>query len=199
MVVANAVRMAHQFILPRLANARTVVDATAGNGNDTLFLAENTPDATTVFAFDIQQQGLSKTETLLTGRNLRHKVRLILDSHSHLNKYLHQQLDAVMFNLGYLPGSDHKLSTNPATTIEAAHQALQLLNIGGVMTIAVYPGYEHGRLECQAVYEYLAILNQKVFSVACWSMVNQKNNPPLLYVIEKIRSEPLEGITSLKD
>ncbi len=199
MVVNNAVRMAHQLIRSRLPAAHRVVDATAGNGNDTLFLAENTPATAAVWAFDIQPQALAKTEELLARHQLAHKVRLVLDSHSRLSNYLQSPVDAVMFNLGYLPGSDHTLSTSPATTLQAVKQALALITDSGLMTIAAYPGYEQGRQECQAVQTYLSGLNQKNYAVACWSMVNQKNNPPVLFIIEKIRSEQLESVTSLKD
>jgi tRNA1(Val) A37 N6-methylase TrmN6 len=199
MVVNTAVRMAHQLIRSRLPAAQRVVDATAGNGNDTLFLAENTPATAAVWAFDIQPQALAKTEELLVRHQLSHKTRLVLDSHSRLSSYLQQPLDAVMFNLGYLPGSDHTLSTRAETTIQAVKQALALITGSGIITIAAYPGYEHGRQECQAVQEYLSGLNQKNYAVACWSMVNQKNNPPVLFIIEKIRSEQLESVTSLKD
>ncbi len=199
MVALNAVPMAHQFIRPKLATASLVVDATAGNGKDTLFLAENSAATTAVWVFDIQQQALTKTEMLLSRHKLTDKVRLVLDSHANIADYIDQPVDAVMFNLGYLPGGDQAINTSPATTILAITQSLQLLAVGGVITIAAYPGYEHGRLECHAVHEYLTRLSQKDFTIACWSMVNQKNNPPVLYVIEKIRGEQLEGSTSLKD
>ncbi|HWR45221.1 class I SAM-dependent methyltransferase [Sporomusa sp.] len=199
MEVANAVVMAQRLLRPKLVTAILVVDATAGNGNDTLFLADNTPNTTVVWAFDIQTQALTKTQELLTNHELDYKVHLVLDSHAHIPKYINQPVDAAMFNLGYLPGGDHAISTSSDTTIQAIAQTLQLLAADGLVTIAAYPGYEHGRLELQAVHEYLTSLSQKMFTVACWSMVNQKNSPPVLYVIEKIRSEQLEGSTSLKD
>ncbi|SMC58668.1 tRNA (mnm(5)s(2)U34)-methyltransferase [Sporomusa malonica] len=189
MEIANAVVMAQRFLSPRLAAASLVVDATAGNGKDTLFLAGNIPHAAVVLAFDIQQQALSKTHEILTKYGLEHKVRLILDSHAHITKYINQPVDAAMFNLGYLPGGDHAVSTYPDATIEAISHTLPLLRTGGIVTIVAYPGYDHGRLECQVVHKYLAGLSQNQFAVACWSMVNQKNSPPVLYIIEKIGSE----------
>lgn len=185
MVVANAVNMAQRFLMAKLANAALVVDATAGNGKDTLFLAENTPDTATVIAFDIQQQALLNTEQLLTQSRLSHKVRLILASHAKMADYIQQPIDAAIFNLGYLPGGDHTVNTCPDTTIEAIRQTLQLLTPGGMVTVAAYPGYEHGKEECHVLHQYLTGLSQKLFAVACWSMVNQINNPPVLYVIEK--------------
>lgn len=189
MVVTNAVLMAHQFIRPKLATASLVVDATAGNGKDTLFLAENTAPTAVVWAFDIQQQALTKTEQLLNKQLLIDKVRLVLDSHANITNYITQPIDAVMFNLGYLPGGDQKINTCPDTTINAIAHSMQLLRVGGLMTVAAYPGYEHGRLECQSVHEYLTSLKQETFAIACWSMVNQRNNPPVLYIIEKMKEQ----------
>lgn len=187
MVAANAVLMAHQLMRPKLSTANLVVDATAGNGKDTLFLAENTAATATVWAFDIQQQALAKTKILLIKHKLIDKVKLVCDSHANMFNYIDKPLDAVMFNLGYLPGGNQEINTCPDTTISAITQALQLLSVSGLMTVAAYPGYEHGKLECHAVHDYLTGLNQKQFTIACWSMVNQKNNPPVLYVIEKMR------------
>lgn len=185
MEIVNAVTMAHQFIHPKLSTANLVIDATAGNGYDTLFLAENTPKEAAVVSFDIQDEALVKTESLLTKRGLLHKVRLILDSHAHITNYINQPIDAAMFNLGYLPGGNHAISTCPGTTLQALTFLLQCLKTKGIITIAAYPGYEHGKLECQKVHEFLTNLNQKAFTVGCWSMINQKNNPPVLYIIQK--------------
>ncbi|MDF2569824.1 MAG: putative rRNA methylase [Sporomusa sp.] len=189
MEVANAVVMAQRFLRPRLTNADLVLDATVGNGKDTLFLVENIPSTALAWAFDIQPQALTNAHELLTKHGVAHKARFVLDSHKHINKYINQPLDAAMFNLGYLPGGDHTISTHPDSTIQALIHALHLLRAGGIITIAAYPGYEHGRLECHAIQEYLTGLNQKQITVACWSIVNQKNTPPVLYIIEKMGSE----------
>lgn len=189
MVVVNAVQMAHNFILDRLKTATLVIDATAGNGKDTLFLAKNSPPTTTIIAFDVQPQAIENTELLLKQHGYSHKVQLIVDSHDNLANYNNQPIDIAMFNLGYLPGGDHTLSTCPDTTIQAISQTLQLLTVGGLITVATYPGYEHGEREYQAVHQYLTGLKQQTFTVACWTMVNQTNSPPILYVIEKKRSE----------
>lgn len=185
MEIVNAVMMAQRLLTTRLATASLVVDATAGNGKDTLFLAANTPAAAVVWAFDIQSQALASTRDLLAKHKLAAKVRLTLDCHAHITRYINQPVDAAMFNLGYLPGGDHTLSTLPATTIRAIEQTLALLNTEGLITIAAYPGFEQGRLELRELHRYLAAIDQKKFSVACWSMVNQSNLPPILYLIER--------------
>jgi predicted O-methyltransferase YrrM len=189
MAVVNAIKMAHNFILPQLANANLVIDATAGNGNDTLFLAKNSSAKTAVWAFDIQPQAIANTRSLLKKHGLLDKARLILDNHANIVNYINHPVDIAMFNLGYLPGGDHSKNTCPATTLQALEQILQLITIGGLLTIAAYPGYEYGKMENDAVHQYLTTLPQQTFTVAAWTMVNQVNSPPVLYIIEKRRCE----------
>jgi hypothetical protein len=94
-----------------------------------------------------------------------------------------------MFNLGYLPGGKHELTTKSETTLKAAGQIFELLVVGGLVSIVAYPGHPDGREEQVALHECLSTLSSKDYSVASWSMVNKKNNPPILYLIEKIRGE----------
>ncbi|KYZ77514.1 rRNA methyltransferase [Anaerosporomusa subterranea] len=187
MLPANAVQAAQHMLLPYLLQASVVVDATAGNGKDTLFLAKNTLSQAAVWAFDIQPSAIENTSRILAAAGLAEKVRLIQASHDTLGSTLNQPIDAVMFNLGYLPGSDRHIATQPNTTLAAVEQAAHLLTIGGLMTIVVYPGHASGILENQVLQQFLSTLPQQNFSVACWSMQNQINNPPLLYAVEKRR------------
>ena len=120
---------------------------------------------------------------MLTAVGLIGKTRLILDSHANIEKYALGTIDVIMYNLGYLPGGSHEIFTNSDSTSLTA--AAKLLNREGIITIVAYPGFEAGREEQLAVQAYLRTLPQKEFSVACWQMQNQVNNPPILYVIEK--------------
>lgn len=185
MLPNNAVQAAQQLICPYLAKASVVVDATAGNGNDTLFLARYTPPEATVWAFDIQPTAIETTRSLLFSQGLLGKVRLTQDSHDQINRYTRYPLDAAMFNLGYLPGSDHKLATQPETTLVAVRQVAELLSLGGMMTIVVYPGHASGYSENEMLVSALSALPQKRYAVLCWKMINQINDPPLLYAVER--------------
>ena len=99
----------------------TVVDATAGNGNDTQFLAEHVGENGHVFAFDIQQAALDSTAARLG--ELNERVTLILDSHDNVEQYVDGQIGGAVFNLGYLPHSeDLSIVTKPDSTIKAIHQ-----------------------------------------------------------------------------
>ncbi len=183
MTIANAVAMAHALLMDKLPSAKTVVDATAGNGHDTLFLAQNTPADAVVWAFDLQTEALSATERLLAEKGSFAKCRLIGDCHSRLADYITAPVDVAMFNLGYLPGGDHCITTSAATTVAALVAVLKLLAPGGLVTVVAYPGFPAGDEENSAVAEYLGTLPQTAFASACWRMLNQRNRPPILYII----------------
>ena len=103
------------------------VDATAGNGWDTLFLARLVGPDGRVYAFDIQQAALDETAALLRKNKLLERVDLIHAGHEAMASYVKEPVAAVMFNLGYLPGGDHSIVTRPESTLRGLAAALQLL------------------------------------------------------------------------
>lgn len=164
----------------------TVVDATAGNGNDTKFLAELVGENGQVFAFDIQQQALDSTKERL--EQLIDRVTLVLDSHANVDKYIQSPVGGAMFNLGYLPYSDDlSIITKAESTIEAIHKLLGLLKKDGIITIAVYDGHDGGQEERDALLAYVKTLHQADVHVAKYEILNQQNKPPFLLAIEKLR------------
>jgi SAM-dependent methyltransferase len=192
----NAVKLAQQLLIEKVNTAQCVVDATAGNGKDTLFLAKNSCKDAVVWAFDIQQAAIMKTKQLLSTHNLLNKVKLIVDSHTNIGSYMTGNIDVAMFNLGYLPNADHKITTELQSTIIALRQILSILSVRGIISLVTYPGHQAGYWEQQAVQEHLKSLSPEIFTVGCWSMINHVNNPPILYVVEKTRSEACESVAS---
>lgn len=185
-VVIKPLYMAREFISACVRSGELVIDATAGNGHDTLFLARQVGDKGKVLSFDVQQEAIQRTQQLLGKENLLHRVDLILDSHEHLQDYAHQPVAAIMFNLGYLPGSDHQIITRPETTVKAIKAGLTILRRGGIITTVVYTGHEGGKEEQAAIFAFCKNLSQKHFTVLHYSIINQINDPPSLLVIEKI-------------
>ena len=160
-----------------------VVDATAGNGNDTLFLAKTS--AKKVFAFDVQNQATTNTNDLLEKNNLADKCEVILDSHENFDKYIEENIQAVVFNLGYLPNADHTITTQAETTLNAIKKFITKLNIGGRIVIVVYWGRENGKVEKDALLKELSQLDQKEIEVLVYQFINQKNNAPFIIALEK--------------
>ncbi|WP_339251091.1 class I SAM-dependent methyltransferase [Sporosarcina sp. FSL W8-0480] len=175
-------RLISDTVLP----GETVVDATAGNGNDTLFLAEQVGAEGKVFAFDIQEAALVATAERLG--DLTERVTLILDSHANVDQYVNEPIGGAMFNLGYLPYADDKtIVTKPDSTITAIHKLLGMLKKGGIITISVYDGHDGGKEERDALLEYVKTLHQADVHVIRYELLNQRNNPPFLVAIEKVR------------
>ena len=99
-------------LLQKVVNSGDVViDATAGNGYDTLFLAELVGQTGHVYSFDVQEEAMTSTKAKLDDENIHH-VTLIHDGHQHVLNYVKQPISAAIFNLGYLPGSDQSITTH---------------------------------------------------------------------------------------
>lgn len=158
-----------------------VVDFTMGNGHDTLFLAGLVPRGK-VYAFDIQPTALANTKVLLAQEGLLGSVELILQSHHRADAYLPDEINAGMFNLGYLPYGDHEVTTKLATTLEAVTKAVGLLAKGGCLVIVVYPGHPEGEKEGSALTELLGRLDKKRFDVLYHRLINVAECPFILAV-----------------
>lgn len=162
-----------------------VVDATMGNGYDTKYLAQKVGEDGFVYSFDVQESALKSTEKKLKKENLEDRVKLILDGHENMDKYIDKEVSCVLFNLGYLPRADHMIITKPETTIQAIKHSLNLLKPHGIISISIYTGHPGGMEEKNSIYDFIKDLDQSKFNVLESGFVNQINNPPQLVLIEK--------------
>lgn len=167
----------------------TAVDATAGLGRDTLFLAECVGPEGKVYAFDIQEDAISATSALLEKQGLSERVQLIRDSHTEILSYVTEKAGAVVFNLGYLPQSDHRIITKAHTTIQAVESALKCLKTGGIMCLTVYRGHEGGVEESNALLEFFSDLSKQDFSILQGRYINQGDQTPYWIMIQKNRED----------
>ncbi|QOV13075.1 class I SAM-dependent methyltransferase [Viridibacillus arvi] len=168
----------------------SVVDATAGNGHDTAFLAELVGTTGHVYAFDVQQQAVDATKLRLEENQLDKQATVILDGHQNVKHYVSKPIKAAIFNLGYLPGSEHSIVTKPGTTIEAISDLLDLLHVGGMIILVVYHGHEGGKDERDKLLAYVSDLPQKYVHVLRYEFINQKNDPPFIIALEKMKDLP---------
>ena len=146
----------HNLVDSYIKDNDIVVDATIGNGNDTLYLS-NVVKNGKVFGFDIQKDALNNTTHLLSNNNCSN-YELFLDSHSNMTKYLSEYLgkvSLVLFNLGYLPSGDKTITTNYETTIKGIEESFKLIHKMGMILVVIYPGHEAGKLESIKIHEYL--------------------------------------------
>jgi predicted methyltransferase len=184
MKLLRVLPMAKRLLTESVNPGDIVVDATAGNGSDTQFLAEHVGQHGHVYAFDIQQAALDSTAKRLG--ELTSRVSLILDSHENVDQYVTDEIGGAMFNLGYLPhGEDLSIVTKPDSTIKALHKILNMLKVGGIISIAVYDGHEGGFNERDALLSYVQALHQAAFQVIKYEQLNRQNNAPFLIAIQK--------------
>ena len=172
-MIQKIIPFAHQLIQQHIHKDDIVFDMTMGNGLDTLFLSKL---AKHVYAFDIQEKALKNTSSLLEKNGILN-VTLIQDSHEFASKHYDGELGVIVFNLGYLPGGDKSISTNPEKTIKAIDTALPLLKVGGIMCITVYPGHKFGKIESELLLKYVTTLHSGQFNVLTYSFINKKNSP----------------------
>jgi len=186
-MLQNPLKFSHSLLKNSIVPGDCVIDATVGNGNDTVLLAQLVGQTGKVYGFDIQKEAIEATEEklLLTGQ--LPQTELIHAGHENIADYIpdEQNISAVVFNLGYLPSGDKEIITTPDTTIPAIEQSLTRLRRGGLVSLMVYHGHEGGKEEKEQVDSFVRQLSQEDYHVLEYKFVNQKNNPPFLYIIEK--------------
>lgn len=174
------------FISEHVQEGDICIDATAGNGNDTLLLCELVGETGQVFAFDIQQAAVDKTKQRLAEAGFSERAKVLLESHTNMEQYAtNDSVSCIVFNFGYLPGGDHNLATKKETSIEAIHTGLQLLKKGGMMSLCIYSGGDSGFEERDAILEVLRELDGKQYLVIVSNYYNRPNNPPIPVLILK--------------
>ena len=168
--------LAKRYWKEHLKQSDLAIDATCGNGHDTLFLAE----ICEVVGIDIQNEAIASTEALL----LQHEKRAILQ------RLCHSEIDTlplpysphlIVYNLGYLPRGDKSLTTKTDTTLPSVKKSLELLGPGGALSITCYPGHEEGAVEETALLEWAATL-PNTWSVCYHKWPNRHRSPTLLWI-----------------
>jgi ubiquinone/menaquinone biosynthesis C-methylase UbiE len=175
--------LAQEILRPLIAPGDVVIDATAGNGHDTLFLAEAVGPDGRVLAFDVQEAALDASRVLLTEAELAGRVAFHQESHAGMESHAAAgSVAVVMFNLGYLPGQDHALTTEAAETLSALEAAGRLLKAGGVLSVICYPGHPAGAVEAVAVERWLAGKTSAGWRVAKYGAIGTRRPAPFLLV-----------------
>ncbi|WP_128751358.1 class I SAM-dependent methyltransferase [Desulfosporosinus sp. HMP52] len=185
-IFKNAVEISKEICRLKLSQGDIAVDCTMGNGNDTVFLCGLVGEKGKVYSFDIQEEAVITTRKRLQELNLLARTDIVLDGHQNIDKYVKENVGLVIFNLGYLPKGNHEITTKKETTIEAVQKSMGLLEPNGIILIVVYSGHENGKLEKEALKNFISTINQKEYNVAEICFINQINSPPELICIEKV-------------
>jgi len=161
------------------------IDATMGNGHDTEMLCSIVGPAGRVYAFDVQAAALEKTRERLARAGLSEGAELFPVGHEQMKAMVHEPVQAVVFNLGWLPGGDHGITTRTETTLSAVRQALELLAPWGVLVICVYPGHAEGKRELLALEECLTALPPRMYNVLLQRFPNAGPGAPACFAVQR--------------
>ena len=178
----------HHILTNHLQEGDHTIDATAGNGYDTLFLAKQVGSSGKVIAIDIQGCAIQSTQEKLESAGLIDRVRLVTEDHAlALRKLIEanqNKVAAITFNLGYLPGSDKSIQTRAESTDEALSASIQLLTTGGYLCVTAYRGHSGGTSEAEAVEAFMRKSQKEGHEVDCYEP-ESSNSPPILWVLRK--------------
>lgn len=180
---------AHQLLEKCVHTGDLAIDATMGNGHDTVYLANLVGENGKVYSFDIQREAFLSTEKKLKDKQLQDRVILSLCGHEKLESVIPAdyigKVTGAIFNLGYLPGGDKSIVTTAETTIQAIEQLLTLMAPEGIIVLVIYHGHPEGAIERDQLLSYVHSIDQKRAHVLQYRFLNGINHPPFIIAIEK--------------
>ncbi len=179
--------LAQEILRPMIREGDLVIDATAGNGHDTDFLADCVGATGKVLAFDVQEAALASARSRVTDSGLAGRVDFFLESHAAMGRHAAAgSVSVVMFNLGYLPGENHQLTTESNETLTALATAVDLIKPGGVLSVVCYPGHPAGASEAVAVESWSAALAAHGWRIAKYAAIGTRRPAPFLLLVGKV-------------
>lgn len=181
----SLVEEVHRRLKQEIGPGDLCLDATAGNGFDTLFLARQVATEGMVHAMDLQRDALRITQSLLERHGLEKYLSTYQSCHSQIDAVLPTsskgRIRAVTFNLGYLPKGDKSIKTNTVTTLKALRHAYDWLQEKGMISVLCYVGHPGGRTEEQSVRKLIEERGWQSETIAG----NDSKESPILHWIEK--------------
>lgn len=182
MNIFNITEISHKTVAMFLQEGEVAIDATAGHGMDTVFLAKQVGEEGHVYAFDIQDRAITSTEGRLLMEGLKSRTSLIKDSHENIDQYVKGTIGCAMFNLGYLPNGDKTIITCPTSSVIAIKKCIDLVKIKGVISICIYTSHEGAKQEATLVEEFLIKLPKKNYKVLKHFSLNDENSPYIVFI-----------------
>lgn len=165
-----------------VSDVKIAVDMTVGNGFDSKNILEILKPEK-LYCFDIQKEALDNSKKLLEQYS---NYEVILENHKNFDKFVKENIDFAIYNLGYLPKGDKFITTNAEDVEESLKKLIGKLNSKGIVFITFYIGHLSGQMESLEISKFLEGLNQKEYTILKFTFENQKNNPPYVVMIQKI-------------
>lgn len=181
--------LAHLIWKKYLTKGASVIDATCGNGLDTLFLAKQIldKDEGKLYAFDIQKEAIDcakrHTKDHLSS-SIYSRIDFRCASHETFVGIEEESIQLICYNLGYLPGGNKEIITSKETTIKSVKAAIDLLKKGGLISLLCYIGHEGGQVEYEAIDQFVDGLDKRRFF--SFKIKSNARLCPLLLFVEKI-------------
>ena len=176
----SAVTLCHELLAARLRPGGLYVDATCGNGHDTLFLCGLAGENGRVLGLDIQPAAVEATNRRLAAAGFGGVGRAVLCGHENLLMLVEPgTADCVLFNFGWLPGADHAVHSGTATTLPALRAACTALRPGGVLAAVLYSGSVIGSGEKQAALDFFRSLPLTQYTALVCEFANWADTAPL--------------------
>lgn len=154
----------------------TVIDATCGNGKDTLRLASLVPVGR-VLALDIQEDAIMQAKKVASLENV------YFFHQSHISFPLSEPVKLIVYNLGYLPFGNKSVTTLSMTTLKSLDAALKSTFWGGAISLTCYPGHPEGLVEQEAIFTFIKTLDPQTWKIA---IHRWKEGSPCFIWIEKM-------------
>lgn len=185
-ILQKTAQLALYITLAYVNPGDTVIDATAGNGNDTLTLANAVGESGSVIAIDIQETAIQNTRKLLLDHGISN-AQFILGNFKSIDLYAanYDNISAVIFNLGFLPGGDKNITSQKEDSLTAIKKALNVIKPGGIVTITMYPGHSQGEEEKRALLNFSKTLSATKYHSVYFNMHNQKDTAPEILAITR--------------
>lgn len=182
----TAVRLVHRMLTDVLAPGGLYLDATCGNGHDTLFLCGLAGPKGRVIGLDIQPAAVQATNALLAQKGMEQIGRAVQADHSDLARFAPPgSADCVMFNFGWLPGAPHEVHSQADNSLRALQAGLDALKPGGVLSAVLYSGKVIGDSEKRAALDFFRSLPLTRYTVLVCQFANWAEEAPLPCLIIK--------------
>ena len=151
------------------------IDATCGNGHDTLFITKCGVEK--LYAMDIQEEAID------SAKKKAPRAEFILGCHSSFPSEIEPgSITLVTYNLGYLPGGNKSLTTKTETTLKSLGNALELIKPGGIISITCYPGHDEGAIEEEEILNWAIALPNEAWCCCHHTFCNRRSAPSLLII-----------------
>ncbi|EPP34479.1 rRNA methylase family protein [Chlamydia ibidis] len=178
--LGNVVKLSHAIFRDIVRPGDLVVDATCGNGRDSLVLARILQGVGRLVVYDIQDYALENARKLFASTLSMQESSII-----QLKKMSHEFVEekgAKLFhyNLGYLPSGDKSITTLVASTIASIRRALDFVSDDGAITVVCYPGHEEGEKETREIIAFGETLSPKIWQVNLFRLINRTKAPQLI-------------------